>query len=462
MRNWEKATWASGQTEAEVIRRVGRVVAARALSMTSPGAAILILAGKGHNGDDARLTREHLPDRRVEFLEVSNPAQELSNLEEQLSSRPALIIDGLFGIGLNRPLNQDWVRFLERINEAQAQVLAVDTPSGLNGDSGQPMGGAVRAAVTLTVGAPKKGLLMESASQFVGRLEVAADVGLTLYTQPSELQWMTEADFIGFPPPRGVGTHKGTYGHLSIIAGSLGFHGASVLTARGAQRAQPGLITLFTPERIYPVVASQLQAVMVSPWREGVTFPEATTAFLAGPGLAAQDVPVALKRQVRKLWGESALPVVVDASALAWLRHDSFPPDAIRAITPHPGEAARLLGWDTKQIQADRGTAVRELSKAYGNTWVVLKGHQTVIGRNEGDIYVNSSGNPQLAQGGSGDVLSGYLAGILAQPALQAHPAKAICYAVWQHGAAADYLAQVQVNWVVEDLVARLGSLGKQ
>jgi NAD(P)H-hydrate epimerase len=457
MREWEKATWASGQTEAEVIRRVGKAVAQRAMTLTKPGDLILILAGKGNNGEDARCARRHLEGLRVNVLEVKEPAIELRQLEGELSLQPALIIDGLFGIGINRRLSPEWVRFIERINEAQLRVLAVDTPSGLNGDSGEPEGAAIRASMTLTVGAAKKGLLKEAAWSYVGRLEVATDVGLVPCNQTSELQWVLESDFAGFPPERAVATHKGTYGHLGILAGSLGYHGAAVLAARGAQRAQPGLITLYTMEAAYPAVASQLQAVMVSPWKQGGTFGDGISGLVTGPGLAGPDVPDEVKGLVRNLWNSSSLPMVVDASALGWLPAGSVAAKALRVITPHPGEAARLLGSTSRVIQAERVRSLREISARFGNTWVVLKGHQTLIGRSSGEIYVNASGNPHLAQGGSGDALSGFLGGLIAQPALSAQPHKSIPYAVWQHGAAADCLQAASGNWVVEELIGELG-----
>ena len=457
MREWEKATWAGGQTEAEVIRRVGQVVAQHALALTQRGDLLLILAGKGHNGDDARCAREHLTNRRVTVLEVADPAADFARVENELNSRPALVIDGLFGIGINRSLSADWQRLLERINHAQLPVLAVDTPSGLNGDAGEPEGAAIKASVTLTVGAPKAGLLKESAWQFVGRLEVADEVGLSPCNLRSELQWIMNCDFAQFPAPRAVATHKGSYGHLGILAGSLGFHGAAVLAARGAQRAQPGLITLYTLSEVYAVVASQLQAVMVSIWQSHAGLKETITGLVVGPGLAASDLPPELKPIVQKLWAESPLPMVMDASALSWLLPGQTPLPGIRVITPHPGEAARLLNWSTKDVQADRVKALRSLSRAHGHTWVVLKGHQTLIGRSTGQIYVNSSGNPHLAQGGSGDVLSGFLGGLLSQPALQMDPIKTIAYAVWQHGSTADRLQKSRPNWAVEDLVGALG-----
>src|SRR5581483_9943215 len=283
MRQWEKDTWASGQTEAEVIRRVGRAVANCALGLTQPSDLILILAGKGHNGDDARCARDHLPERRVDVLDVGDPQGDLPKLETLLSLKPALVIDGLFGIGLNRPLSSPWVTLIDRVNATGLKVLAVDVPSGLDITTGQPQGAAIRALVTLTVGAPKAGLLSNSAWDYVGRLEVANDVGLAPNLPQSELQWTLPQDFATFPPPRAVAGHKGTYGHLSIIAGSLGYHGAGVLTARGAQRAQPGLITLYALEPVYHVIASQLQAVMVSPWRAETKPADNRTAILMGP-----------------------------------------------------------------------------------------------------------------------------------------------------------------------------------
>ena len=241
MRQWEQATWATGKTESEVIERVGEIVARRALTMTKPGDLILILAGRGHNGDDARSTQPHLKDREVTLLNVTDPvaaSTEFGQLTARRSNlimdaswryhqrtatpsphaegvgrgpgrgefsnhlahgpphpdplfppreerefdrlnrggvvkiRP-LIIDGLFGIGLNRPLDKQWTQFIEQINQTRIPILAVDLPSGLNADTGETFGAAVRATVTLTLGAIKTGLLGAAAWPFVGRLEVA-------------------------------------------------------------------------------------------------------------------------------------------------------------------------------------------------------------------------------------------------------------------------------------------------
>jgi NAD(P)H-hydrate epimerase len=461
MREWEQATWAAGQTETEVIRRVGVKIAQRALQLTRPGDAILILAGKGHNGDDARAARESLAGRRVEILDITAPENDLPRLEPALSQKPVLIIDGLFGIGLDRPLTDDWGKIIMAVNRSGISVLAVDVPSGLNADTGDSLSldMAVQAAVTLTIGAPKTGMLAYSAWPFVGRLEVVGDVGLAPCPHTGELNWTQPDDFQNFPPRRFAAGHKGTFGHLAVIAGSFGFHGAAVLAARAAQRAQPGLVTLFTQEAVYHVVASQLQAVMVSLWTPDFKPPETVTAILVGPGLAAPGLAEVMSPPtVRRIWRDSLLPVIVDASALDWLPNGPVAKNAVRVVTPHPGEAARLLNSTQQQVQSNRPQALREISRRYGNCWVVLKGHQTLVGRSEGGIFVNPSGNPYLAQGGSGDALAGYMAGLLAQRPLLADAGKLIRFAVWQHGAAADQLQSARANWVVEDLVTELGN----
>ena len=471
MREWERATWAAGQTEAEVIRRVGEKIAERALQLTRSGDAILILAGKGHNGDDARAARKHLRDRRVEVLDVTDPESALALFPERIAgvlsasngpeTRPALLIDGVFGIGLNRPLDDGWKKFIAAVNQSKIPVLAVDVPSGLNADTGEVQGAAIEAAVTLTVGAPKTGLLAQGAWPFVGRLEVATDVGLVPCPHKGDLNWTLPEDFTGFPPRRAVAAHKGSFGHLAVVAGSFGFHGAAVLAARGAQRAQPGLVTLFTQEGVYHPIASQLQAVMVNVWKPDIKLFDNASAILIGPGLAAPNLPDDLKAMTRRLWRDAEVPVIVDASALDWLAPHTLARERIRVITPHPGEAARMLNAPVPEVQSDRVQAMREISRRFGNCWVALKGHQTLIGRSEGEIFVNPSGNPHLAQGGSGDVLAGFIAGLLAQPALQTDIGRTLRYAVWQHGAAADKLQTTRANWVVEDLPGELGNLAR-
>jgi NAD(P)H-hydrate epimerase len=283
-------------------------------------------------------------------------------------------------------------------------------------------------------------------------------VGLAAPPTGSELEWIRPSDFAGFPPPPRAAAHKGDFGHLAIVAGSLGYHGAAVLAARGAQRARAGLVTVHALPDVYHAIASQLQGPMVRVWSAETPLIAQRDAVLIGPGLAAPEAAEEFKKVARKLWRDEPTPLIVDASALDWLLSDPIPRGSIRVVTPHPGEAARLLNVPVAQIQADRVHAVREISRRFANCWVVLKGHQTLIGRSTGEIAVNSSGNPQLAQGGSGDLLAGFIAGLLAQPALQPDVAGTLRYAVWQHGAAADRLSERRPNWIVEELATELGA----
>ena len=458
MREWEAATWTTGQTETEVIRRVGKLIARRARKLTRAGDTSLFLVGKGHNGDDTCAAAEQLEGRRTEVLEMFLPDTDLMPLESELQKKPALIVDGLFGLGLNRPLSEAWQQIIYAINASKIPVLAIDVPSGLNADTGETFGACVRAAVTLTVGAPKTGMLAPAAWPFVGKLEVTEDVGLIPCPLAAELNWTLPEDFEHFPPARPVAGHKGDFGHAVIVAGSFGFHGAAVLAARGAQRAKPGLVTVFTQEEVFHPVAAQLQSAMVNLWKPEIKLPEKTSAVLVGPGLAAPNLPDELRKAVRHWWRDLKTPFIIDASALDFLAAEPFQKNFIRVLTPHPGEAARLLNSPPQKVQANRPAALRELSKKFGGCWVVLKGNQTLVGRAEGNVFANPSGNAQLAQGGSGDLLAGFIAGLLAQPALQADAGKTLRYAVWQHGAAADQLSMTRPNWTVEDLAVELGN----
>lgn len=334
MREWEKATWASGQTEVTVMRQAGAAVARRAEQLTRPGDFILVLAGTGHNGDDASYASEQITGREIQLMRVSEPTIASKEIGPALQKPPALIIDGLFGIGLNRPLASGWLKLLQQINLSGAPILSVDVPSGINADTGEPLEDAIRATHTITFGAVKQGLIKSTGWPFVGRLEVAAEIGLIPYPFTTEINWTVLDDFVGYPKPRPVAGHKGTFGHLVGVAGSLGYHGAAVLMARGAQRAQPGLISLHVMEEVYQPVAGQLQAVMVHPWKAPFELPDNCTAIAVGPGLAASDVPDTVKKNVARLWREARQPMVVDASALPWLPEGLCPQMSIRVITP--------------------------------------------------------------------------------------------------------------------------------
>jgi hydroxyethylthiazole kinase-like uncharacterized protein yjeF len=460
MRAWEQATWDSGQSVETVMRLAGRALANAALKSTRSGANILVLAGRGNNGGDAKFAAEYLDDRNVRLVEITNPTEALPDLQvhlDHVKRHGSLIVDGLFGIGLNRDLADEWKEIVDAVNQSPAPVLSVDVPTGLNADSGEPMGTSIRAAQTVSYGAPKTGLVRPAAAEYTGKLVVAADIGLTSPPPLGDLAWTSEEDFDHYPFLRPAAGHKGTFGHLAIIAGSSGYHGAAVLAARAALRAMPGLVSVNTTRDAYPAVAAQLQQAMVHPLTDETRIPDSVSAILIGPGLAGPEVNDSIRERTRELWKHSPLPVVVDASALDWLPGE-LESSAARIITPHPGEAARLLNESTGVIQAERVDALRRLSAKFGLCSVVLKGHQTLVGGANGRITINSSGNPILGQGGSGDVLAGYLSGLLAQPLLRNDLDRLIRYAVWEHGAAADKLAAANDVVEITELISALGN----
>jgi hydroxyethylthiazole kinase-like uncharacterized protein yjeF len=290
MRQWEQTSWDAGRSQIEVINLAGAAVARAASKLTRDKDCIVILAGKGHNGDDARCAQPHLKSREVHVLNVENPEPDMERLQALLSNRPALVIDGLFGIGLNRPLDTAWAQFIERLNRTNSTVLAVDVPSGLNADSGEPQNIAVCAHTTITLGAPKRGLLLPVSYPFVGRLEVASHIGLAPFPFTEELQWSETEDFTSYPPPRRVDGHKGSFGHVAIFAGSEGYHGAAVMAARGALRARPGLVSVFCERHVYTPIASLLQAAMVHTFAQPLRLPPSCTAVVICPGLGAGNL----------------------------------------------------------------------------------------------------------------------------------------------------------------------------
>ena len=454
-RDWEQRTWAAGIAGESVIANAGQAVARAALKMTPEGGAVLLLAGKGNNGVDTRVAADYLPGRSTEIIDAADPVTALRQFRRALDTPPNLIIDGIFGIGINRELDEDHRELIAAINTAAIPILAVDTPSGLNADTGAPMPDAIRASRTITLGLPKTGLIASTAADHVGELNVAHMIGLHDKLPTADQLYLTAPDMHGLPPPRPPSACKSTFGHLGIIAGSTGYHGAACLCARGALRARPGLVSVFTPA--HAAVAAHLQQPMVHPWNPDVSAPlSQCTAIAAGPGLAGRDVPESLRNVVRQLWRESETPMIVDASALDWLPRQSTPENAIRLITPHPGEAARMLDSTSNEIQSDRLSASRKLAEAFGAT-VILKGRHTMIGQAEGPMLVNSTGNAGLGQGGSGDVLTGFLGGLIAQPHFQDRIIQAAAFAVWKHGQAADQLESTGHFWGMDLLLELLG-----
>ena len=450
MRDWEARTWAAGVSQESVMQQAGQAVAGFIRSSLDPGNRILFLIGKGNNGGDARIAAESLAEYSCELLSVTDGTEVLPDLSEV-----ALVVDGLFGIGLNRSVSSDWARFIKRLNHAtrklRTPVLSVDVPSGLDADTGQPHDVAVQADYTITFGAPKVGLLLDAAAPFVGQLEVASEIGLDIPPPLENLRWVEGSDFRRFAPKPQSKSHKGKFGHVGIIAGSTGYHGAAILASRGAHCAGVGLVSVFTPA--YSPVAAQLQSSMVHPWDANVVHSlSACTAVVIGPGLAGPDVPESLRQVALSLWRESGNPIIIDASALEWVCNEPIREESVRILTPHPGEAARILKTTPGGIQSDRVQAMRKVSAMCGGAITVLKGQHTVSGAFEGPAFFNSTGSPRLAQGGSGDVLAGFLGGWLARKDLDSSPIEIVTQAVWRHGAAADILSAESSPWGLEDL----------
>lgn len=459
MRSWESASWAAGVDSRDVIRRVGVLIARKIMSRTRSGDRIIAVAGKGNNGDDTRAAAAALHDRDVVIVDVSDPVTALPQLADVLARPAAMVLDGVFGIGVDRPLEGPWADIMRMLDSAKGLIVAIDVPSGLNADTGTPFGTAVHAHETWTVGAPKVGLLASPAAPHVGRLELIPDIGLVgKPVAASPLHWVEADDFSDFPPRRPADGNKGTFGHAVLIAGSSGYHGAAVLAVRGMMRARPGLSTVFVQPEILAVVAAQVSAPIVRGWLATTKIPDNATSVTMGPGLASKEIPAGVRDIVTRLWRTHDGPVVADASALDWLAPRPAGVNVPRILTPHPGEAARMLDSNPAAIQRDRLASLRELSRRLGNLWVVLKGYQTLVGRSEGPVFVNSSGNPGLAQGGTGDVLAGFLGGLLAQPHLCKDVARTVSYGVWQHGLAADLLEQRSRNWTAEELAAQIGA----
>lgn len=459
MRAWEESTWQNGISPESVIDRVGRMLAAEVQSRTRPGDRIVIVAGPGNNGADAKACARHLLDRQTVLVEVSDPESATAHLQDEMLEPAALILDGIFGIGLNRPVEGAWADLLSTFDRFRGFRIAIDIPSGLDAETGKPLGVAVHVDETWTLGAPKTGLVQPPAAAHTGRVRLLPEIGL--HGRPKSgtgLLWATADDFREFPPRRPVNGHKGTFGHTALMVGSQGYHGAAVLTAQGALAARPGLTTAIVLPEVLAIVAAQLSAPMVRAWQSATKLPDNTTSVVVGPGLGSKEIPVPYRDLATRLWREHDGPVVADASALEWLPPRSGPAASLRVVTPHPGEAARMLDCLTKDVLQDRFGAVRQISRRLGSAWVVLKGYQTLIGRADGPIWINTSGNAGMAQGGSGDVLAGFLGGLLAQPRLAAIPERTIAYAVWEHGAAADRLEARRRNWNAEDLAGEIGA----
>ncbi|HBI14086.1 MAG TPA: bifunctional ADP-dependent NAD(P)H-hydrate dehydratase/NAD(P)H-hydrate epimerase [Desulfobulbaceae bacterium] len=400
----------------------------------------------------------NLPARVIADRNALGDAVEV--LRALASSRPVWsVVDALFGTGMKRPLTGNFleaVRCLNRLREEHGwPVTAVDLPSGLDADTGLPLGDCVRADLTATYGLAKPGHFLQG-RWATGRLQVV-DIGIP----PEAVQRaglkgtaLDSSVLASLLPGRSAASHKGNYGHLLVLAGSAGKTGAAILAARAALRMGTGLVTLGVPADLNPIFETTLVEAMTVPMpcsasclavadvdRIAEQLPGKSGVVL-GPGLGLHPDTQEL---VHKLYREVALPMVVDADALNILARQPqllADPPAARVLTPHPGEMARLTGKNTRAIQEDRLAAALQftasLNPAEARVTLVLKGAGTLVCDPDGSWAVNTTGNPGMASGGMGDVLSGLLGALLAQGLA---PAAAARLGVYLHGLAADRLA---------------------
>jgi NAD(P)H-hydrate epimerase len=431
---------------------------------------VAIFCGPGQNGGDGFALARHLENRRVTPLvfivgdrrsykgdaatnlaicdRIGLPMWDVDDadaLDRALAraSEADLVVDAIFGTGLNRPPEGLFADAIRGLMALRLPILAVDIPSGLSGSSCQTGEPCIRADVTVTFAQPKIPHVFDPAASHCGEI-VVADItipeaaveaeGVTLsLTTPEEVRVLL--------PARAADTHKGTYGHCAIVAGSAGKSGAAILAARGAIRAGAGLVTVVTDRETAAIVdgatleSMTFHAALASGAIEPIAaFVATKDAAVVGPGLPDDDDSWAA---IRELLARVEVPCVVDATgvnAFQGRAGDLNPAGRPRVITPHPGELGRLLGKTTAEIQADRVAAVREASRAT-RCVVVLKGHQTVVGNPDGIVTVNPTGNPGMATGGMGDVLAGAIAALLARGL---DPFEAARAGVFLHGLAGD------------------------
>lgn len=455
-----------------------------------------VVAGRGNNGGDgfviARCLFQHGVDVRVYLLsesaklqgnaadnfhllaELGVPVAEIpdeaafSRVRGEMAHRQ-IWVDAILGTGLNSDVRGFFKTVIEFINSTNRPVLAVDIPSGLHTDTGRPCGACIAATLTATFAFPKIGHIQLPGAEYVGGLHVI-DIGIPPYiarqTGPRQ-HLITPAEIRLIMKPRPADMHKGGTGHLLIAAGAPGKTGAAAMSGLSAMRAGAGLVTLGVPESLNPVLEPQVLEPMTIGLKEtpnGALSDDAADAILdllsdkrclaLGPGIGTEP---ATARLVHRLIQESPVPVVVDADGVNCLALE--PEILINAhspviLTPHPGEMARLIDQPPKAVQADRVGCARQFAKSY-KVHLVLKGARTVIAAPDGHIHINPSGNPGMASGGMGDVLTGIISGLICQGY---PPEVAARVGVFLHGAAADELSRSMgpFGYLASDVMNRL------
>jgi hydroxyethylthiazole kinase-like uncharacterized protein yjeF len=438
--------------------RAGAAAARYALAHLTgarPG-KLLALAGPGNNGGDAIVAacalrhqgvpvdvyllgrRDHLPP---EAAAAAHRWQSMggSFLETLPVRPPALVLDGLFGIGLDRPIEGDAARLIDAVHHWGCPILALDIPSGIQGDTGARLGCAVRASATLTFIGLKPGLLTLDGPDHTGTIEVAP-IGIDPSTRGAPDGFLIDGEALTalhLPRPRNF--HKGNAGTVGVIGGAAGMTGAALLAGRAALRAGAGKVLVGMLSHDHPAVDPLTPELMqIAP----ALAIEQASALAIGPGLgsslrARALLAAAITRPV---------PLVIDADALNLIARLPALESALRArtqatlLTPHPAEAGRLLGRDTQGVQANRLGAARQIAARF-NATVVLKGNGSIVADPTGPFAIIGSGNPGMAAAGMGDCLTGILAALLARGLDRVTAAQA---GAWLHGAAGDRAARRQ------------------
>ena len=352
----------------------------------------------------------------------------------------SLVVDAVLGTGLSSEVRGAAAAVLRAIVTWGGPVVAVDVPSGLHSDSGVALGPVPRARRTVTFARAKRGLYAADGPDLAGEVEVV-DIGLGAGSAPDMLRSAARIEASDVPwPRRPPGAHKGTSGHLAVVAGSEAMAGAAVLCCLGALAAEAGKVTLVTAEGALPRLGALPAEVMLSLQAgdrlEGLPDLGWADAMVAGPGLGGgRPLPEGLAAALRRAWCEGSLPMVFDADALEVVASPASSAKSPRVITPHPGEAARLLGCTTAQVSADRFGSARRLGELSHGT-ALLKGRFTLV--DDGHLVtINPTGGPALASGGTGDVLAGMVGAFLARGLAAPHAART---AAWWHGVAGEAL----------------------
>jgi NAD(P)H-hydrate epimerase len=443
-------------------------VVARTLLQRGIDAAVFVLGSLADVRGDARINLDILGRLGVTVVEIGD--EQTWELHFSEIAQCTLIVDAIFGTGLKSAVTGMLETVIAVVNASDIPIVSIDIPSGLSADTPHLIGDCINASMTVTLAVPKVPLILPPGEAYAGDV-VVADIGIPYEVveglEGKHIELLTPEQVRELLEPRAADSHKGDFGRVTVVAGSLGKTGAAHLAAMGALRSGAGLVTVATPASCLPIVASMAPEFMTEPLGDPsaalVTADsvdrvlELTQDVIAcGPGLGRGP---AVTEFVRRLLDRATVPLVLDADAVTMLADDpgrligKEERDVI--ITPHPGEMARLIGSSVDEVQANRIEVATDFATTH-RVYVVLKGHRTVIATPDGRVYINPTGNPGMATGGTGDVLTGMIAAWLAQLL----DAEAACrLAVFLHGAAGD-LAEAregQVAMTATDLLDHLG-----